>query len=216
MAYQTDIKPTRSGLLTLRNRLRMARKAYSLLTMKRDVLILEVTKLAPKVKVEFDLLIKRYTRTKYLIAAAYMIEGTAGMTVAAYSVEMTPEISFGRKNLYGVQTPVIIGTHIQTEVTERGYGLLGTTLVIDDLADSYEDLLAAVVAYAESESTLKLLLTELERISRRVKALEFQIIPILEKAEERISQMHDEIEREETSRLHYIKKKKKEASESRE
>jgi V/A-type H+-transporting ATPase subunit D len=212
MVYQTDVKPTRSGLLTLRNRLRMARKAHSLLSMKREVLILEVTKIAPRVKAEFDLLIQRYNRTKFLIAAAYMIEGMAGMNVAAYSVEIVPEISISRKNVYGVQTPVITGTNIRTEVTERGYGLLGTTLVIDDLADAYEDLLAAIVDYSASESALKLLLAELERISRRVKALEFQIIPVLEETEEKISQMHDEIEREETNRLHFIKKKKKESS----
>jgi len=212
MTYQADIKPTRSGLLILRTRLRLAHKAHTLLRMKRDVLILEVTRLAPRVKAEYDLLIERHTRTQYLIAAAYMIEGTAGMTVAAYSVEITPEISIKQKNIYGVQVPVITGNNIHTEVTERGYGLLGTSLVIDDLADSYEDLLAAIIAYAESEATLKKLLIEVERVGRRVKALEFQIIPVLEVAGQTISLMRDEIEREETGRLFHIKKRKRESA----
>jgi len=212
MAYQTDVKPTRAGLLALRSRLRMARKAYKILSMKLDGLILEVTRLAPEVKKEYDLLITRYTRTKFLIAAAYMMEGTVGMTVAAYSVEVKPEIELTKRNVFGVKVPVITGKDIKTDVTERGYGLLGTTLVIDDLADSYEDLLAAIVAYAGSEATLKHLLAEIERIGRRVRALEHQVIPTLEETELYISRMRDEIEREDTSRLFHVKRRKEEAA----
>ncbi len=213
MAYQTDIKPTRAGLLALRSRLRLARKAHKILSMKLDGLILEVTKLAPQVKREYDLLIQRYTRTKFLIAAAYMIEGTMGMTVASYSVEVKPEIDLSVRNVFGVKVPVITGSNVQTDVTERGYGLLGTTLVIDDLADSYEDLLAAIIAYAGSESTLKHLLAEIERIGRRVKALEHQVIPTLEETEMYLSRMRDEIEREDTSRLFHVKRRKEENAE---
>lgn len=213
MAYQTDIKPTRAGLLTLRSRLRMARKAYKILSMKLDGLIMEVTKLAPEVKREYDLLNERYTRTKFLIAAAYMIEGTVGMTVAAYSVEVKPEIDLSVRNLFGVKVPEITGSHVQTDVTERGYGLLGTTLVIDDLADSYEDLLAAIIAYAGSEATLKHILAEIERIGRRVRALEHQVIPTLEETEIYLSRMRDEMEREDTSRLFHVKRRKEELAE---
>ncbi|MFH0966274.1 MAG: V-type ATP synthase subunit D [Methanobacteriota archaeon] len=214
MAYQTDIKPTRAGLFALRSRLRLARKAHKILSMKLDGLVLEVTRLAPKVKQEYDLLLERHARTKFVIAAAYMMEGIAGMTVAAYSVEVNPEITISQRNIFGVKVPVITGENIQTDVIERGYGLLGTTLVIDDLADSYEDLLAAIVKYAGSEATLKHLLSEIERIGRRVKALEHQVIPVLEEAEVYISRMRDEIEREETSRLFHVKRKKEETIES--
>lgn len=213
MAYQTDFKPTRAGLLALRTRLRMARKAYTILSMKLDGLIMEVTHLAPKVKQEYELLLKRYNRTKFLIAAAYMIEGTAGMTVASFSVEVNPEITLSQRNVFGVRVPVITGSNIKTDVIERGYGLLGTTLVIDDLADAYEELLEAIVDYAESESTLKHVLTEIERISRRVKALEHQVIPTLEDTERYISRMRDEIEREDTSRLFHVKRKKEASAE---
>ncbi|PWR72062.1 V-type ATP synthase subunit D [Methanospirillum lacunae] len=213
MAYQTDVKPTRAGLLALKNRLRMARKAYNILSMKLDGLILEVTRLAPQVKKEHELLIKRYNRTRFLIAAAYMIEGTVGVTVAAYSVEVKPEIDLSQRNVFGVKVPVITGKNVKTDVIERGYGLLGTTLVIDDLADSYEELLDAIIVYAGNEATLKRLLAEIERISRRVKALEHMVIPTLEETELYISRMRDEMEREDTSRLFHVKRRKEEAAE---
>ncbi|MDD1729025.1 MAG: V-type ATP synthase subunit D [Methanospirillum sp.] len=213
MAYQTDVKPTRAGLLALRSRLRMARKAYKILSMKLDGMIMEVIRLTPEVKKEYDLLIARFNRTRFLIAAAYMMEGTVGMTVAAYSVEVRPEIELSQRNLFGVRVPVITGTNINKDVIERGYGLLGTSLVIDDLADAYEDLLATIIAYAGSEATLKHLLTDIERISRRVKALEHLVIPTLEETEQYLSRMRDEIEREDTSRLFHVKRRKEAAIE---
>lgn len=213
MAYQTDVKPTRAGLLALKNRLRMARKAYKILSMKLDGLILEVTRLAPQVKKEYELLISSYNRARFLISAAYMMEGTVGMTVAAYSVEVKPEIDFSQRNVFGVKVPVITGKNVKTDLVERGYGLLGTTLVIDDLADSYEELLDAIVVYAGNEATLKRLLAEIERISRRVKALEHMVIPTLEETELYISRMRDEMEREDTSRLFHVKRRKEAAAE---
>lgn len=214
MVYNTDTKPTRAGLFTLRNRLRIARKAHKILNMKHNGLILEVIRLVPEVKREHDLLMKRYTRTRNVIAAAYMIEGSAGMMVAAYSVETTPEVTVTQRNVFGVRVPEITGKEVRTDVTERGYGLLGTTLVIDDLADSYENLVDAIIAYTGSESTLKHLLAEIERIGRRVRALEFQVIPRLEEIEMEISRIRDENEREDSNRLFFIKRRKEEASDT--
>ncbi|HWQ67314.1 MAG TPA: V-type ATP synthase subunit D [Methanospirillum sp.] len=216
MPYHLDVKATRAGLFQVRIKQRMATKAHRILSMKLDGLILEVTRLAPEVKKEYDLLIERYNRVRHLIVPAYMIEGTVGVRVAAYSVEVKPEISLSVKNVFGVMVPVITGTDVQTDLTERGYGLLGTTLVIDDLADAYEDLLAAIIAYIGSEATLKHILMEIERINRRVKALEHMVIPALDDAVLSISQARDEIEREDLSRLFHVKKRKKELIEAEE
>lgn len=204
----SDIRPTRSGLFILRKRIRIAEKAHTILEMKHRGLILEVTRLAPRVKKEYDLLQKRHARVRDLIAAAYMMEGTMGMTIAAYSVETHPSITITMRNVFGVKAPVYTGLDVITDLTERGYGLLGTTLVIDDLANAYEELLDAIITYAGSESTLKHLLIETERISRRVKALETLVIPSLREKEVYIQRMRDEIEREETSRLFHIKRVK--------
>ncbi len=210
MGYREEIRPTRAGLSALKNHLRIARKAHQILSMKLDGMMMEVTRIVPEVKQEHDLLMKRYTRTRNLIAAAYMIEGMSGMTMAAYSVEVRPEVTLGEKNLFGVTVPVISGTDIRTDLTERGYGLLGTSLVIDDLADAYEDLIMAIIRYAGNESTLRHLLREIERTGRRVRALEFQIIPKLEESHRVSTRVRDEIEREESNRLFHIKRRKEE------
>lgn len=216
MRHTQDIRPTRAGLFTLRHRLRLARKAHRILGMKRDGLMLEIIRLAEEVRAGHDLLMSRYARTRNVIAAAYMIEGTAGMTVAAYSVEVRPGIETSSRRILGVTVPEITGRDVRADLTGRGYGLLGTTLVIDDLADAYGELLEVIIRYAGNVACLTTLLAEMERVSRRVKALEFQVIPDLEEIEGRISRIRDENEREESNRLFLVKRKKERSEDAEE
>jgi H(+)-transporting ATP synthase, vacuolar type, subunit D len=175
--------------------------------MKLDGLILEVTKLAPLVKAEYDLLMVRYRRVRHLLAPAYMIEGMLNVTIAAYSVESKTEIEVSEKNLFGIRVPVITGSNVRTDLVDRGYGLLGTSLVIDDMADAYEKLVDAIIAYAGNAAALSHLIAEIERISRRVKALEHVVIPSLEASIATITASREELEREEQSRLFHVKKR---------
>lgn len=208
MPYLRDVHPTKSEFLVLKNRLRVASRAHQTLKMKLDGLTLEVFRLAPEVKNEYEQLRATYKRVRHLLAPAYMIEGMLNVTLAAYSVEKKTEIELSEKNLFGIRVPVISGTNVRTDLVERGYGLLGTSLVIDDLADAYEKLVDAVIVYAGNATTLSHLLTEIERTARRVKALEYVVIPSLEHLIAVISAAREEIEREEHSRLFYIKKKR--------
>ncbi|HOW04806.1 V-type ATP synthase subunit D [Methanospirillum hungatei] len=207
MSYLRDIRPTKSELLVLKSRLKIAVRSHKTLQMKLDGLILEVTKLAPLVKAEYDLLMVRYRRVRHLLAPAYMIEGMLNVTIAAYSVESKTEIEVSEKNLFGIRVPVITGSNVRTDLVDRGYGLLGTSLVIDDMADAYEKLVDAIIAYAGNAAALNHLITEIERISRRVKALEHVVIPSLEASIATITASREELEREEQSRLFHVKKR---------
>lgn len=207
MSYLRDIRPTKSELLVLKSRLKIAVRSHKTLQMKLDGLILEVTKLAPLVKAEYDLLMVRYRRVRHLLAPAYMIEGMLNVTIAAYSVESKTEIEVSEKNLFGIRVPVITGSNVRTDLVDRGYGLLGTSLVIDDMADAYEKLVDAIIAYAGNAAALNHLIAEIERISRRVKALEHVVIPSLEASIATITASREELEREEQSRLFHVKKR---------
>lgn len=207
MSYLRDVRPTKSELLVLKTRLKIAVRSHKTLQMKLDGLIMEVTRLAPEVKAEYDLLRVRYRRVRHLLAPAYMIEGMLNVTIAAYSVESKTEIELSEKNLFGIRVPVITGSNVRTDLVDRGYGLLGTSLVIDDLADAYEKLVDAIIAYAGNAAALSHLIAEIERITRRVKALEHVVIPSLEKSIATITASREELEREERSRLFHVKKR---------
>jgi V/A-type H+-transporting ATPase subunit D len=105
----------------------------------------------------------------------------------------------------GVVVPEIDSTKVRKSLTDRGYGLLGTTSAIDEAASSYEDLVEAIIESAEIETTMKKLLDEIESTKRRVNALEYKVIPELTEARDFIKMRLDEMEREELFRLKKIK-----------
>jgi V/A-type H+-transporting ATPase subunit D len=109
----------------------------------------------------------------------------------------------------GVVVPEIASSKVKKGLLERGYGLLGTTSVMDETASSYEDLVEAIIRSAEIETTMKKLLDEIESTKRRVNALEFKVIPELTEARDFIKMRLDEMEREELFRLKKIKARAK-------
>jgi V/A-type H+-transporting ATPase subunit D len=109
----------------------------------------------------------------------------------------------------GVVVPEISSSKVKKGLLERGYGLLGTTSVMDETASSYEDLVEAIIRSAEIETTMKKLLDEIESTKRRVNALEFKVIPELTEARDFIKMRLDEMEREELFRLKKIKARTK-------
>ncbi len=201
-----DIKPTRSGLLLVRRRMALAERIHRLLSMKLDGMMLELVKLTDQTALKRRELNEKYGRAREMVAVAAMMEGATGVLLAALSVETSPTYTTGHRNAFGVRLPELEPVMVKKTLDQRGYGILGTSSVIDDAADAYEDLLEAIIASAELEGGVKQLLDDIERTRRRVNALEFRIIPELTEARRFIENQRDEMERQEWTRLRRIKK----------
>ncbi|PSQ27842.1 V-type ATP synthase subunit D, partial [Halobacteriales archaeon QS_9_68_17] len=104
----------------------------------------------------------------------------------------------------------IESSKVQKNLSERGYGVLGTSARIDEAAEAYEELLETVILAAEVETAMKKMLDEIEKTKRRVNALEFKLLPELRENKEYIEQKLEEQEREEIFRMKKIKSKKEE------
>jgi V/A-type H+-transporting ATPase subunit D len=200
-----DIKPTRSELINLKRRIALSERGYKILKMKRDGLIIEFFKVLETAKDSRSELLEKYGRAMEMMAFANTVEGAIGVKSAAFSVQEVPDITLTSKNIMGVVVPEIDSTKVRKSLTDRGYGLLGTTSAIDEAASSYEDLVEAIIESAEIETTMKKLLDEIESTKRRVNALEYKIIPELTEARDFIKMRLDEMEREELFRLKKIK-----------
>ncbi|WOX54868.1 MULTISPECIES: V-type ATP synthase subunit D [unclassified Methanoculleus] len=204
MALQ-DIKPTRSELINVKRRIKLSERGYNILKMKRDGLILEFFKVLKQAKESRGALMERYRHAMEMIALAETVEGAIGVKAAAFSTADIPAISVKSKNIMGVVVPEIQASSVRKGVLDRGYGMLGTSAVIDETAEAFEDLLEAVIEAAEIETTMKRLLDEIEGTKRRVNALEFKVIPELTEARDFIKMRLDEMEREELFRLKRVK-----------
>ena len=200
-----DIKPTRSELIALKRRIKLSERGYNILKMKRDGLILEFFKVLQQAKDSRGALVERYEHAMEMIALAETVEGAIGVKAAAFSTADIPAISVASKNIMGVVVPKIEASSVRKGVLDRGYGMLGTSAVIDEAAEAFEELVEAVIEAAEIETTMKRLLDEIESTKRRVNALEFKVIPELTEASDFIKMRLDELEREELFRLKKIK-----------
>ena len=200
-----DIKPTRSELINLKRKIRLSERGYKILKMKRDGLILEFFKVLAEAKDTRGGLLSRYAKAVEMMALANTVEGAIGVKSAAFSVREVPEITLKSKNIMGVIVPEIEASKVKKSLVDRGYGVLGTSPVIDETATAFEELVEAIIESAEIETTMKRLLEEIESTKRRVNALEFKVIPELTEAQDFIKMRLDEMEREELFRLKKIK-----------
>lgn len=200
-----DVKPTRSELIATRRRIKLSISGHKLLKMKRDGLIIEFFELLPKVKDMRSQLVELYTVADKKLAVAMVADGKSALRSAANCVRTPPQVELSEYNIMGVVVPKIKVSTIQKSVEERGYGLIGTSVRIDESVHAFEKLAEKVLEAAELETTMKKLLDAIESTKRRVNALEFKVIPQLEEVAAYITLRLEELERENIFRLKRIK-----------
>ena len=203
-----EVKPTRSELIKLRKRIKLAIGGHSLLKRKRDGMIQEFFTVYEKSKETQTELSKQYQEAIEKIAVAKAVDGTIAVKSASQSLKTRPEIELKTKNVMGVIVPEVGFEKTQKKMYERGYGMMNTSARIDEAADSYELVLDNVITAAEIETTMRRLLLEIEKTKRRVNALEYVVIPNLEQSANFIELRLGEMEREDIFRLKKIKRGK--------
>jgi V/A-type H+-transporting ATPase subunit D len=201
----TDVKATRSELLNIKRKIKLAHAGHKLLKKKRDGLILEF----------FDVLknardLRKDLNEKYIAAHGRMLEcaaldGMVNIKSIAFALKDRPAIELEVKNIMGVTVPVIKAGTVRKNLVERGHGIMSTSLRIDDMVKGYETLLENIIVAAEIETTMRKLLKEIESTKRRVNALEFVIIPRLREQAAFINMRLEEMERENIFRMKRLK-----------
>ncbi len=200
-----NYKPTRSQLLQLRRTRRMAERGYRLLKLKRDALIVEFFRVLDRAKTLRSNLAEKYRTAEQRIVIARAIEGSLGVRSAALASREVPTLDLKTKNVMGIIVPKIDAKSVRKKLEERGYGVITTSARIDEAAEACEALVEDVVVAAEIETTMRRLIEEIEKVKRRVNALEYRVIPELKATEAFIRQRLEEMERDNFMRLKRFK-----------
>ncbi len=200
-----NVKPTRSELLLLKKKIKLARTGYNLLKKKRDGLILEFFNVLKQAKDTKKDLVASYNAALQKVNVARAIDGDLAIKSISLALKSLPIVEVATKNIMGVKVPKISFNEFKKSIFERGYGITSATSKIDEAAMAYEIVVEKVVATAEVELTLKKLLREIEKTKRKVNALELLTIPRLEGAAKYIRLRLEEMERENFSRLKRMK-----------
>ena len=195
MAAQ-NVTPTRSELINVKRKIALSKSGYNLLKKKRDGLMYEVFAILPKVKTLRADLVVRYKACQESIQVAAAVEGAIAVRSVAYTAGSPPKVQLKEHNIMGVRVPKIKATSVKKPLSERGYGLVGTSPAIDEAVSAYENLVEQVVLAAELETAIKRLLDEVQKTKRRVNALEFKVLPELDEVRKFITLRLEEMERE--------------------
>jgi len=204
----TDIKPTRSELIKLKNKIKLAQSGYKLLKKKRDGLILEFFEILKETKSVRKEMTEKYKDAVKKINIARIIDGDIVIKSVSMAIKDKPVVDVENKNIMGVVVPNIHSEHVKKEILYRGYGLLNTSVAINEAATAYEELLEYIILTAEVETSMMRLLEEIDKTKRRVNALEFEVIPKLISTKNFIELRLEEQERETIFRSKRIKKKR--------
>ena len=200
-----DVKPTRMELIETKRMIKLSKGGYKLLKMKRDGLIMEFFELLPKVKDLRNQLSELYKDAMEKLSLAVAADGKTALESAANCLNKSPEVELSSKNIMGVVVPSVKVTAVEKSLEDRGYGLIGTSIRVDEAVHAFEKLSEMIILAAEGETTMKKILDEIESTKRRVNALEFKVIPNLEEIAKYISFRLEELERESIFGLKRIK-----------
>ena len=202
-----DITPTRSVLIELKNKIKTTKNGYKIMKMKRDGLIIEFFDIMEKAKEMRGSGASDYQAAMLKIAIARAVEGEIAVKSAAYALKTEPKVKVGSKSIMGMMVPKVEADVIHVDILNKGYGVISTSPYIEEASVAFEKLLDTIIRAAEIETTMKRLLDEIEKTKRRVNAMEFKLIPELEEAMKFVKFRLEEMDRENTIRLKFLKGK---------
>lgn len=211
---ETDRQPTRAELNKIDDQLELVESGKEKLEEVQEQLIDEFMNTFERWQDKNKNMGQTYSDAEKKFEMTQAMEGGVRLRSVARARKNKVKISSSINNIAGVRVPSITTVQsAESDITERGYGILGSSARIDEVASSYEEVIDSLVKLAELETAMKKILDEIERVSRRVNAFEYQIIPNLQNEKRVIERKLFEQERQETYQLKMIKDKKEEEEE---
>lgn len=198
--------PTKNNLIKLKGFIKQSKQGKKLLEQKKMILKREMDKYKAEqvnlIKYGENLLKDAFESLKN----ANVDIGIEEMVSIANGVKQDESIDIKYVTVMGTQIPSVI---LKSEIKpEMNYGLYNTTSAVDEAISKFIQVKEYLVKLARVETTIFRLQTSIEKVERRANALEQVIIPRDEKIANKISEILDEMEMEEFSRLKVIKKEK--------
>ncbi len=192
------IAATRSNLVTIKQRLRLARDGHRLLSKKRDVLIMEILRMidsAERIQKQVE---EQFKRAYEALQEARADMGTERVRRIALSKPYELDVRITPRSIMGVVVPTVSYTVPQRQLF---YGFGDTSVILDQAQKEWSAVLATMGQLAETVTTVWRLASELRRTQRRVNALENIFIPTFVETLTYIQETLEEKDREELFRL---------------
>jgi len=209
MASTMDtVAATRANLLARRSQIRLAQDGVRLLKGKREALLRELLIRARRLMSLRKELHRRGRSSAAAMAMARAVRGTPEVTSVATAGRRELDVRIHYTKVWGLELCDVEEAGVVRVANDRGVGLLDFSSHILDAAVASELMVEQLVACAPVEANLRLLGSEVQKVTRRINALEEGLLPRLRRQVRRIAAVLDEREREDMFRLKRIKRKK--------
>ena len=199
-----DILPTKSNLINLKKTIALSKQGQSLLEKKKYILMREKEKYIGKKEQIEEAFKEQYQKAFYMLQNANVDIGINKVSNIAYNIEIDDKLDIKYKTIMGVEIPIV--AFEQNEKPELTFGLLGTTITLDEAIVELQKLKKILIDLTEIEVIIKRLDEAILKVQKRSNSLKDIIIPDYERQEKRIQETLDERDREEFTRMKMIKK----------
>ena len=201
----TSALPTKNNLMKIKSKLNLSMQGHDLLEKKKIILEMEKEKYAKKMKEKKEKLNELFINGIEKIKMASVNIGMEELKNITEEIDFNEKIDIKYKTVMGVEIPSIIYEKPQKELK---YGLYNTSIQVDEVIETFNEIKKATIELAELENTILRINKAVEKVKKRSNALKDIIIPEDTEKIKKIQSILEEREREEFSRLKIIKKTK--------
>jgi V/A-type H+-transporting ATPase subunit D len=202
------VSSTRMHLLMLKQQVGVAQKGLDLLESKREALVREFFTMVDTALTARENLRRGMQQAQNALTLALAISGRENVISIGFAAKRDLAIDLVERNIWGVRFPDL---HYQSAVRAldaRGYAITGTTPQVDETARRFEEVLDLTLKTVSVEMKLKRIGQEIRKVTRRINALNEQILPPLRSQIRAIKNSLEEREHEDTFRIKRFKRKR--------
>ncbi len=201
----STLLPTKSNLIKLKKTIALSKQGQELLEKKKYILENEKEKYISQKKELEETFHKQYEKAFLALQNANVDMGINKVNMISHTIEIDNQLDIKYKTIMGVEIPLI--SYTSSSNPDLTFGLLGTTISIDEAIVEFQNIKKMMVDLARLEITISRLDSAIEKVQKRSNSLKDIIIPNYEKDEKRIQDILEERDREEFVRMKMIKNK---------
>ena len=198
----TNIAPTKSNLMKIKDELAFSKTGYDLLDQKRSILVSELLTLVDQAVDYQNRVEKALKEADEALEDAIMHMGRLKVANLAGAVNISSSITLTSRKVMGVALP-----RVSTEFSGSGpfFSPEGTSMLSEVAVSKYRDALSLMGQMAELKVSIMRLAREVRKTIRKVNSLEKLVIPDRESTVRYLTGRIEEAERESMIQMKSVK-----------
>ncbi len=202
----STLLPTKSNLMKLKKTIALSKQGQELLEKKKYILINEKEKYIEQKKEIEQTFKKQYLDAFLSLQNANIEMGINKVSNISETIKIDKKLDIKYKTVMGVDIPIT--AYSSNKVPDLTFGLLDTTISIDEAITSFQNIKTTLIELARLETTISRLDDAIIKVQKRSNSLKDIIIPNYLKNQKSIQDILDERDREEFTRMKLIKQNK--------